>query len=112
LIVRAKRKPAQKSEPVDTSKYDGIDRVERARRYARKIPIAVSGSGGHDVTIRAACLVARGFDLSEDEAFAVLSEWNRRCEPPWDANDLRRKIAQTLDRGEAPKGFLLQGRAA
>jgi Bifunctional DNA primase/polymerase, N-terminal len=112
LIVETKRKPVAPREPVDPTRYAGVDRVDRARRYASRIPGAVSGQGGHDATVRAACMIARGFALSHDEAFAVMSEWNQTCQPPWSDAELKRKITETLDRGTMTIGALLKGRAA
>ena len=34
-------------------------------------------------TFRVCCRIVRGFALTDAEAFAVLREWNRRCDPPW-----------------------------
>lgn len=111
LIVSIKRKPEPTRAPVDVSRFADIDRVARARRYAGHIPGAVSGQGGHDATIRAAAVIARGFALREDEAFAVLSEWNRTCEPPWSDADLKRKIRETLG-SDGSVGWLLERRRA
>lgn len=110
-IVATKQRPPR-AEAVDLSSYRGVDRVERARRYARHVDPAVSGQSGHDHTYRVACTVARGFALSEPEAISVLSEWNARCEPPWSSGDLRRKIQQALACGTDSTGYLLERRRA
>jgi hypothetical protein len=110
LIVATKQPPARlPSKPIY---YSGNDRVERAVRYARKLDAAVSGSGGHDATFRACCVIARGFALSADEAFGALLEWNQRGDPPWSESDLRRKISQALAHGSEPVGHLLERRAS
>jgi hypothetical protein len=84
------------------------ERLRRARAYARALDPAISGQHGHDTTFRVAVRVARGFALSEDEALAVLAEWNLTCQPPWSERDLRRKVRQALERGELPIGALLE----
>src|SRR5690606_8900666 len=56
---------------------------ERARRYVAAIPPAVAGQHGDTATFRVCCRLVRGFDLAEDEALVVLSDWNGACEPPW-----------------------------
>jgi len=87
---------------------DGEVRIERARRYARALPPAVSGQHGHDTTFRAAVRIARGFALDEEEAWVVLAaEWNPRCDPPWSDRDLRRKVREALRVGTMPVGELL-----
>jgi hypothetical protein len=103
-----------KTEPPPVASFAGPvnDRVDRARRYARRLPGAVSGAGGHDTTFRACMLVARGFALSEAEAFPILAEWNQACVPPWSERDLRRKVREALSRGTMPMGALLVRGAA
>lgn len=66
--------------------------LERARKYVAKLPPAVSGQGGHDVTFKAACVLALGFGLPEPEAMQVLGEWNQTCQPPWSDKDLVHKV--------------------
>ncbi len=66
--------------------------VERARKYVARIPGAVSGSSGHNATFHVACQLVKGFALPSDQAFAVLSEWNATCDPPWSEHELQHKI--------------------
>lgn len=79
--------------------------VERARRYVSKMPSAVSGQGGHNATFSVACVLKLGFCLTDDEAFALLSEWNAGCQPPWSAKDLQHKI-QSAGKQDGPRGWL------
>ena len=52
--------------------------------YISKIK-AISGSGGHNETYRAACAL-RASGLSEGEALLAMQEWNvTNAEPPWSA---------------------------
>lgn len=69
----------------------------RAKSYLDKVPGAVSGDHGHDTTFTAACCVVR-FGLPEDEQWALLSEYNARCSPPWSEKDLRHKLADAKRR--------------
>ena len=48
----------------------------------------------------------RGFELSDDEALAVLNEWNWRCEPPCSERELRDKIARARRYGKEQIGGL------
>jgi replicative DNA helicase len=67
--------------------------TERARKYLAKLPPAVSGSGGHNATFHAACVLVLGFGLDGSEALPILNEWNQLCQPPWSEKDLRHKLA-------------------
>lgn len=75
--------------------------IERARKYLATIPPAVSGQGGHSQTLLAAEHLVRGFDLSDDEAFPLLNEWNQHCVPPWSDAELQHKLKQARDAGTA-----------
>ncbi|MFO0637801.1 MAG: hypothetical protein U0183_01215 [Polyangiaceae bacterium] len=86
--------------------------TERARAYARAVPGAVAGQHGHRVTFLLAVRLVRGFGLSDDEALAVLEEWNASCRPPWRARDLARKVAQARHAAQLPDGFMLERGAA
>lgn len=83
-----------------------LDALERARRYLAKVDPAVSGRHGDLHTFRVCCRVVRGFALHGDDAFAVLTEWNLRCEPPWTERDLRDKISRAAKYGREPIGAL------
>lgn len=112
-ITAVKRPKITEAPPVDVARFAGVDRVERARRYAQRIPGAMSGADGHTATFRTAMLIARGFALTEQEAFAVLTEWNLSCSPPWPAHLLQRKVREAMRVGSMPIGALLEkGRAA
>lgn len=106
-LLEMARRPVP--EPTNTPRLDtsSTERVRRARAYARALDPAISGQHGHDTTFRAAVRIARGFALTENEAFAVLAEWNATCRPPWSERDLRRKIQQALEHGELPMGAML-----
>lgn len=95
-----------------TSRYVAeSDRVKRARAYAARLPPAISGSGGHATTMRAAVLVVRGFALDDSSALDVLREWNASCCPPWSERELRRKIHEARRVGRVPVGALLENAA-
>lgn len=85
-------KPEPVLPPVTETRYRS-DKIERASKYLAEIDPAISGSGGHDTTFRAACKLVIGFGLSPDEAFSMLlSEYNHRCLPPWTEKELRHKV--------------------
>lgn len=81
---------------------------DRARRYIAAIPPAVAGQHGDVDTFRVCCRLVRGFALDDDDALAVLSEWNFKCEPPWSEADLRAKLEGARRYGREPIGGLLE----
>jgi hypothetical protein len=85
----------------------GASALERARRYLRGVPGAIAGQRGHDATFYAALCAVLGFCLSDEEALAVMDEWNARCTPPWSKRELARKIREAREKGQLPNGFLL-----
>jgi RepB DNA-primase from phage plasmid len=82
-------------------------RVERARRYMVRVRPAVAGQRGDVHTFRVCCRLTRGFALDDEDALAVLDEWNQQCVPPWSASDLRAKVRHARRYGREPVGGLL-----
>ena len=81
--------------------------AQRARAYLSQVPPAVAGHHGDLHTFRTCCRIVRGFALEEDQALAVLVEWNARCQPLWTERELREKIRSALRNGREPIGGLL-----
>lgn len=106
-------KPDPTARPVDVPRTVDLGQVERrAVAYLAKMPEAISGAGGHPACWKAACVLACGFDLSEDATFAILwNEYNPRCSPPWSEKELRHKARQARERSRLAKGYLLTGPA-
>lgn len=70
-----------------------MDTLARALAYLDKLPVAVSGAGGHNATLRAACECFR-FGLTPAEAWEALQWFNTyRCQPAWSEHELRHKLA-------------------
>lgn len=67
------------------------DNLTPCMAYLAKLPPAVSGSGGHDATLTAACWCVR-FGLTDAEAMHALGEYNKRCSPPWSEKELAHKL--------------------
>lgn len=88
------------------SQSDRTQIIERARRYLSKIPGAVSGQDGHNQTFVAALKVILGFDLSREESWNIISEWNQTCDPPWSDEELWHKIDDVL-KSDGERGRLL-----
>lgn len=66
----------------------------RAMRYLENIPPAISGQGGHDHTFKTALKLVGGYNLTDEEAFEIMTMWNQSCQPPWSESELRRKISE------------------
>ncbi|MBI3466669.1 MAG: bifunctional DNA primase/polymerase [Planctomycetes bacterium] len=75
-----------------------IDR--RIRAYMSRVEGAVSGQGGHNKTMYAAGCLIQKWGLSVEDAMPYMIEWNRRCQPPWEIKDLRRKLEECLKKKE------------
>jgi P4 family phage/plasmid primase-like protien len=73
------------------------EKVRRATAFIAKIPHAISGQRGHDQTLAMARQIYWGFDLPIDVAFELVQPWNQACDPPWNEDDLRRKLEE-MDR--------------
>jgi hypothetical protein len=61
-------------------------------------------SPGSTETFTRSGYVAGSKALTDDEALAVLSEWNLRSEPPWTERELRDKIARARRYGKEEIG--------
>lgn len=79
---------------------------ERASAYLAKMPVSVSGQGGHAAAFAAALVLVKGFDLGEEEALPLLAEWNAVCLPPWTESELRHKLRDAAASSK-PAGYLL-----
>lgn len=101
--------PRKKQEPQQTPRSSDREFIlRRAKLYLEKVPGAVSGAGGHQQTWSVALNIVAGFDLSESEAYELLSsEYNHRCDPPWSERELRHKISGASKAHSVPRGYLL-----
>lgn len=79
--------------------------IDRARKYLAKVPPAVAGSGGHNRTFHAACVLVCGFGLGQHDALNILREWNQACQPPWSERELLHKI-QDAAKQDGPRNYL------
>lgn len=67
-----------------------------------RVQTAIQGQDGSGKLAYAACAVARGFDLSDADAYAALAgDWNRGCVPPWSTEELQRAIGNMRANGTA-----------
>lgn len=87
--VRKQERPKVLTAPV---RFSGAGAVERCRKYVAKMDAAISGAHGHDATFKVALAIVQKFDLSASDEWAVMTEYNARCQPPWSDKDLKRKL--------------------
>ena len=80
----------------------------RARAYIAAMPPAISGQHGHDATFAVAKKLIHDFGMSETEAWPIFVDYNARCQPPWNEDELRHKLegAGNLTRQKKPRGHL------
>ena len=108
LIAKCGVAPAKSATPRDTAPGPSIDPVraaERATHYLQhEAPVACEGVGGDTLTYKVAARV-KDFGVAEDAAVLLLAmHWNHRCEPPWEEEDLERKVAHAYEYGQQPIG--------
>lgn len=103
----ARRQPPLAAGPMDPP-ADRAAVMRHARAYLDAIPPAVEGQRGDEHTFRVCAKLARGFALSDDEALALLADWNTRCQPPWSERELVAKLDSARRNGSEPVGGRLQ----
>ena len=103
-LVPEPPRPALRSVPAPR----GTDPVSRARAYVEKMGPSVEGNHGDDHAFRVAAALIRDFGLEESQAWDILQDWNRTCDPPWTDRDLQRFLRSAEKNGSNPVGGKLQ----
>jgi hypothetical protein len=80
------------------------DKVLRARKYVERMGPSIEGQRGDDHAFRVAAYLVNDFALDEDQALAILQDWNRTCAPPWEDRDLLRFLRSASKNGSRPVG--------
>jgi hypothetical protein len=82
--------------------------ASRAQAYIAAMPPAISGQHGHDTTFAVAKKLIHDFGMSEAEAWPIFLDYNARCQPPWNEDELRHKLkgAGNLTRSKTPRRHL------
>ena len=113
-LLEACGRPSDKSENRDvwTIEPDLPDNVKMAREWLRgdseigssKCRLAIEGMGGDGVTYATAAMM-KSCGLSTGTALEIMwEEWNPRCEPPWEWEDLAVKIHNGYEYNTSPPG--------
>jgi putative DNA primase/helicase len=110
--TKPKTLPRPKRNPVSDANGVPMDkRLERWRKYAEKIPDAISGSGGHSPTLQAACECFR-LDLDNSTTWEAMSWWNtHKCQPAWTEKELAHKIEDAEKKAGHERGIRLPAAA-
>jgi hypothetical protein len=86
---------------------EGVDPArarDRALKYLATLQPAVENQGGDLATFKAAAQL-KDMGCTEAEAFEFLVDWNERCEPPWDTEDLQAKVRHAYQYGKDKPGI-------
>jgi hypothetical protein len=100
---RAVERPKQKD--IDLSRIDAERASRRATEYLlNHAPVSIEGQGGDQTAYQVACRV-KDFGVPQDQCLALMAEnWNDRCVPAWDSDDLMDKVANAYSYGTEPVG--------
>lgn len=80
--------------------------IERFNRYLDDAPIAIEGENGDKQTFEVACK-GRDLGLHPHTTFECMCKnYNERCDPPWDLDDLRDKVKNAYRYAQNDKGIL------
>lgn len=105
LAERLRAAPTKAAEPgAVVGALDTPAAIEAARAWLLEAPPAVEGEGGDARTYATACRVL-DFGVSPETAADLMAEeWNERCSPPWDLEDLERKVSHAAKYRQDPIG--------
>jgi hypothetical protein len=98
--------------PAPTKGVSSADLDKRIRHYMAKVPASIEGQHGDDQLFQAACILVNGWELTPDEAFPFLVEYNQRAEPPWPERRLHYKLKEAETAPcDKPRGHLRDSHA-
>lgn len=107
LTVERLLRPPYERRSLAAEALDSGASVEAGRRYLESAPVAVEGQRGDETTFVTAARLVRELALSVDTAFALMRDhWNERCLPPWQLDELYRKVENAASYGTADLGRL------
>jgi hypothetical protein len=88
----APRERADRPDEVPLTGYAAEVAHAKAVRYLTdEAPTSIEGDGGDLQAFRVAARV-RDFGVTQSECLELMLDWNERCQPPWNAEDLARKV--------------------
>lgn len=79
--------------------------IERTADHLKNLPPAIEGEGGDDCTYRVAAWCHSHGAVTEEVCLELMAEhFNPRCEPPWNHDELARKVANAYRYAQATAG--------
>lgn len=90
---------------IQATTLDTKENLSRGTDYLRNsAPVAIEGDGGDLCTFKVACRL-KDIGLSAKSTLKLmLSEWNDRCEPPWEPADLKAKVSSAYRNSQNAQG--------
>ena len=86
------------------TEYEDEPTIEACKLFLADRAGAKQGEGGDHWTFATACWM-RDQGVSEATAFEMMSElWNYKCEPPWDEEELARKVENAYSYAKGSQG--------
>lgn len=83
---------------------DGDRARDRGLAYLKTAPRASEGNGGDTLTFKVAARL-KDLGCSQDQALQLLLDhWNDECLPPWEHDDIAKKVANAYGYGREPIG--------
>ena len=104
VIAEAAQRRAQVAASAPLTELDTPQALAAARIWLDGQRPAVEGQGGDAFTYQVACeLRDRGVSVGV-ALDLLLEDWNERCLPPWDADELRAKVENAFEYAQNPAG--------
>jgi len=102
-------KPAQEAPPTHAAPHHTTDAMERKARavlYAAKWPACREHEDGgrNSAAFHRAAVLLRDFDLSDGDAWEILSHWNLSNQPPLGDDELKQAFESAKKYGKKPVG--------
>jgi len=111
ILPHLKKLPKPEKSPlVQTQPGERPGRLEhkaRAMLYASKWEGIAEGQGRNNSAYKHACQLRRDFDLPDDEAWAILADWNQSNTPPLSDAELRQALENSTKYGKRQVGTKL-----
>ena len=103
-IICAEKVVTIVEDDIDSTKEDDIQAIARYTEFLLKANPAISGANGDAHTFAMACK-GRDFGLSATKTLdLMLTEWNERCTPEWDVEDLTKKVKNAYEFAQGAVG--------
>jgi hypothetical protein len=100
--------PKDEPQPAQPAKRPArMEHKARAMLYASKWEGIIEGQGRNNAAYKHSCQLRRDFDLPDNEAWLILSDWNRANNPPLSDAELRQAFDSSTKYGKHQVGTKL-----